>query len=106
MYMKYLCTLENIKNNDFITKMSGIYNLDERLVSLLYSRGINTQEKLGKFLSPSLTDLYDPFLFENMQSVERVHNGSVTVATLGEDETWRIRVRGYVKNALDEEARA
>ena len=67
--MKYLCALDNIENKDFIKKMSGIYNLDEHLVSLLYSRSINNQEKLGKFLSPSLTDLYDPFLFENMQEV-------------------------------------
>lgn len=67
--MKYLCTLDNIENQDFIKKMSGIYNLDEHLVSLLYSRGINTQEKLDKFLSPGLNDLYDPFLFENMQAV-------------------------------------
>ena len=66
--MKYICTLNEITNQEFISKMSKIYNLDERLVHLLYSRGIDTQEKLNKFLQPSLTDLYDPFMFENMQS--------------------------------------
>lgn len=66
--MKYICNLENNYNTEFISKMSQIYNLDERLVSLLYARGIDTQEKLNKFLSPNLTDLYDPFLFEDMQS--------------------------------------
>lgn len=66
--MKYVCALEKITNKEFVSKMSKIYNLNEHLVSLLYSRGIDTQEKLNKYLSPSLTDLYDPFLFEDMQS--------------------------------------
>lgn len=65
--MKYICTLEEENlNKEFNSKMSKMFNLDEHLVGLLYSRGINTQEKLNKFLSPSLTDLYDPFMFEDM----------------------------------------
>lgn len=65
--MKYICTLEENVNKEFVSKMSKIFNLDEHLVHLLYSRGVDTQEKLNKFLSPSLTDLHDPFLFEDMQ---------------------------------------
>ena len=61
--MKYVCALEENKNQEFTSKMSKFYNLDEHLVHLLYSRGIDTQEKLNKFLQPSLTDLYDPYLF-------------------------------------------
>ena len=64
--MKYICNLEN-NNNEFIRTMSQMHNLDQRLVNLLYSRGVDTQEKLSKFLSPNLTDLYDPFMFEDMQ---------------------------------------
>ena len=66
--MKYICNLDKNYNKEFVSKMSKIYNLDEHLVHLLYDRGIDSQEKLSKFLSPSLTDLYDPFLFEDMQS--------------------------------------
>ncbi len=44
--------------------------------------------------------------FENMQVIEQVHNGSVTVATLADGAKWEIRVRDYVKNAREEEARA
>ncbi len=66
--MKYICNLEKVGNHEFINNMSKIYNLDSRLVHLLYSRGIDTQEKLNKFLNPSLTDLYDPFLFEDMHA--------------------------------------
>lgn len=65
--MKYVCNLEEVKNEEFVNKMSKIYNLDGHLVHLLHSRGIDTQEKLNKFLQPSLTDLYDPFMFEDMQ---------------------------------------
>jgi len=66
--MKYVCNLDEVKNQEFVSKMSKIYNLDEHLVHLLCSRGIDSQEKLNKFLQPSLTHLYDPFLFEDMQS--------------------------------------
>ncbi len=67
--MKYLCTLDDVINNEFIDKMSKVFNLDEHLIHLLYSRGIDTQDKLKKYLSPSITDLHDPFLFENMSAV-------------------------------------
>ena len=66
--MKYICTLEENTNKEFINKMSNFFNIDEHLVHLLYSRGIDTQEKLSKFLSPSLIDLNDPFIFEDMNA--------------------------------------
>lgn len=73
--MKYICTLEEVGNKEFINKMSQIFNLDKHLVHLLYSRGVDTQEKLTKFLSPNLTDLHDAFLFEDMQTaVELIEN--------------------------------
>lgn len=65
--MKYVCSLKDEVNQDFINEMSKIFNLDTHLVHLLYSRGLDTQEKFKKFLYPSLTDLNDPFMFENMQ---------------------------------------
>ena len=67
--MKYICSLKTQVNEDFILEMSKLFNLDRHLIHLLYSRGIDTQEKLKKFLYPSLTDLHDPFLFEDMQNV-------------------------------------
>ena len=66
--MKYVCNLNENYNQEFVQKMAKIYNIDDHLVHLLYERGIDSQEKLNKFLSPSLTDLYDPFLFEDMQA--------------------------------------
>ena len=73
--MKYICTLNNTQNEQFICEMAKLFNLDHHLVRLLYSRGIDTQEKMKKFLSPSLTDLHDPFLFEDMaEAVELIEN--------------------------------
>ncbi len=67
--MKYICTLENKIDVGFVDEMSKLFNLDRNLVGLLYSRGINSKESLYKYLNPSFNDLYDPFLFEDMQKV-------------------------------------
>lgn len=67
--MKYVCSIDQNINSQYINEMSKLFNLDSHLVHLLYSRGIDTQQKLSKFLNPSITDLHDPFIFEDMQSV-------------------------------------
>ncbi len=73
--MKYICSIDENVNEDFISEMSKFYNMDANLVRLLYSRGIDTKDKLQKYLNPSLSDLYDPFLFENMSdAVELIQN--------------------------------
>lgn len=67
--MKYVCSINGNENEEFVCEMSKIFNLDKNLVRLLYSRGIDTQAKLSKYLAPSIRDLYDPFLFEDMSAV-------------------------------------
>lgn len=79
--MKYICTIDEKVNNEFVLEMSKMFNLDKHLVHLLYCRGIDTQDKLKKYLSPSIGDLYDPFLFEDMHAVvekieKHIANGS------------------------------
>ena len=66
--MNYICTLNNNINEEFVSEMSKIFNLDKHLVSLLYSRGIDSQDKMKRYLNPSIQHLHDPFLFEDMQS--------------------------------------
>ncbi len=66
--MKYICNLEDEYDKDFVGKMAVKFNLDEHLVHLLYSRGIDTEDKLKYYLSPSEADILDPFLFEDMQA--------------------------------------
>ena len=72
--MKYICTLNEELNDEHI-EMAKYFDLDKHLVRLLYSRGVNSKEKLNKYLYPSLSNLYDPFLFENMSAVvEKIQN--------------------------------
>ena len=83
--MKYICTLEKEVNTEFVNEMSKLFNLDKHLVHLLYTRGVDTKTKLQKFLSPSISDLYDPFLFEDMAKVvEKIehhiaHNSKILI---------------------------
>ena len=44
--MKYVCTLDENVNIAFVEEMSKNFNLDKHLVHLLYTRGIDTPEKL------------------------------------------------------------
>ena len=72
--MKYICNLSSQNNTEY-SEMSNYFNLDKNLVHLLYSRGINSKEKLNKFLYPSLSNFYDPFLFEDMTAVvDKIQN--------------------------------
>lgn len=67
--MKYISTLDDNFDNEYNIEMSNFFNLDKHLVHLLRSRGIDTKEKLKKFLNPSISDLHDPYLFEDMKKV-------------------------------------
>ncbi len=67
--MKYICAIDENVNKEFVEKMSKVFSLDSHLVHLLYTRDIDTQDKLQRYLSPSLTDLHDPYLFEDMADV-------------------------------------
>ena len=58
--MQYISTLDQNVNKESVVEMSKIFNLDEHLVHLLYSRGIDTQEKMKKFLNPGIQDFHDP----------------------------------------------
>ena len=37
------------------------------LAQILLNRGIDSDEKVKKFLHPDINDLYDPFLFKDME---------------------------------------
>lgn len=67
--MLYVCSMKDNINTDFTHEMSKIFDLDINLVNLLYSRGIDTKEKLSRFLYPDISQLHDPFMFEDMNEV-------------------------------------
>ena len=65
--MKNISNLKKEVNKDKINEISKLLNLEKNLVHLLYSRGVDTAEKIKKYLNPSLMDLNDPYLFEDME---------------------------------------
>ncbi len=59
-----------IKENghyDEINRLSNELNINTILSTLLVQRGINTFEKAKAFFRPSLSNLYDPFLMNDME---------------------------------------
>ncbi|MGP1362264.1 MAG: single-stranded-DNA-specific exonuclease RecJ [Bacteroides sp.] len=59
-----------LKSLDFdteeLSRLAEIHHLSEKGIKLLFEQGIDTQEKLKRFLCPSLADIHDPFLMKNM----------------------------------------
>lgn len=52
-----------------ISSVSQKYNLPTSIVSLLFSRGIDNDEKLDRFFNPSIDHFSDPYLLKDMQEV-------------------------------------
>ena len=82
----------NIKfNNDIIAKLSKKFNLDENIIKLLYLRGINSEEKIAKYLNPQISDFNNPFMLHNMkQVIEKIQHYAKTnskIVILGDYDT-------------------
>ena len=60
-------------NEDYLTSKSSEFG-ESRLISrLLLNRGIDTKEKVSKFLNSDKKDIHNPFLFEDMENaVKRI----------------------------------
>lgn len=68
--MKYVNSCEGIQiDEQNVALMAKKFLLDERVVRLLFARGINTEKLLRDYLNPSLSQLNNPYLFENMALV-------------------------------------
>lgn len=48
-------------------ELSRLFGLDDKIVELLISRGINTADALKKFLYPDKSMFYDPFKMKGMR---------------------------------------
>lgn len=54
-------------------KFAKLYNVNPKIIELLFSRGYDTKEKIDNFLNPSIKDIHDPFLLKNMdKAVNRI----------------------------------
>ncbi len=76
--MKYVNSCEGVQiDNNFVSNMAKKFLLDERVVRLLYVRGINTENKLRDYLNPNISQLNNPYLFENMALVVQKINDHI-----------------------------
>jgi single-stranded-DNA-specific exonuclease len=65
--------LRTVSDNHLINKLSEELHLPEPLIYLLVQRGITTYDEARCFFKPTLEDIHDPYLMQDMQkSVERV----------------------------------
>ncbi|RJQ46319.1 MAG: single-stranded-DNA-specific exonuclease RecJ [Nitrospiraceae bacterium] len=65
--------LLNKTNPEFIKYLSGRASISPLLAQLLVNREIKAPESISKFLNPSIGDLHDPFLLQDMhKAVERL----------------------------------
>ncbi|MCB0805157.1 MAG: single-stranded-DNA-specific exonuclease RecJ [Bacteroidales bacterium] len=60
-------------DEDTIRHLSEVLNIDRNLANLLAQRGIKTFEEARSFFRPSLDELHDPFLMNDMEkAIERI----------------------------------
>ncbi len=66
-------TVDSSINSDLVIKLSKEFKLDEKIIKILISRGLDTSSKIENFLNPSLKDFNNPFLLNGMkETVERI----------------------------------
>lgn len=108
-----------LKQDEFSRK----FGLSPAICLLLVQRGIATEEELHRFFNPALKDLYDPFLFSDMQkAVDRLNqalgnkerimvygdydvDGTTAVALVYkflEQNTWSSNLDYYIPDRYDE----
>ena len=64
----------NMPSASAIEKLGNAFGLHPRLTELLISRGVDTEEKIGKYLYPDIRNMYDPFEMKGMrEAVERLN---------------------------------
>ena len=56
-------------NKETISKISSKFQMPTEIIELLFSRGIDNEDKINKFLNPSFNDFTDPYLLKNMHEV-------------------------------------
>jgi len=110
---------QKLKRDELSTK----FGLSPAVCLLMVQRGIETEQDVGQFLNPNLRDLYDPFLYPDMQkAVDRLNqalgnkerimiygdydvDGTTAVALVYkflEQNTWSSHLDYYIPDRYDE----
>ncbi len=68
-------TIQPKPDDTIVTTLAAALDIDPILASLLVQRGITTYDQAKTFFRPSLSDLHDPFLMQDMQhAVTRIEH--------------------------------
>ena len=70
-----------------VKRLARVLGLSETVTGILYARGMDTEEKMRAFLSPSKEHFLSPFLMQGMRE-------AVELITTARDEEWRVAVFG------------
>ena len=66
---EYLYSAEELNNISELAKRTGF---TEEIVRILYARGVDTDEKLRRFMRPSKKNFLDPFLMRGMKETVEI----------------------------------
>lgn len=65
--------IAEVKNPELVDNLASQAKIPKPIAKVLIARGIDSVEKMNKFFNPSLEELYDPFLMEDMEkAVDRI----------------------------------
>lgn len=67
--MEFKKTNDNLIDSEKLESLSKSFNLDKKIIQILYSRGYQTENDLKSFLFDDINNLKDPFLMLNMDKV-------------------------------------
>lgn len=71
--MKYRWTFRQNADEDSIHNLANSLKIPQTLARVLVGRGIGTKVEADKFFEPSLEDIHDPFIMEDMdKAVDRI----------------------------------
>ncbi|MGT2800036.1 single-stranded-DNA-specific exonuclease RecJ [Streptococcus marmotae] len=102
----YEWTLVPTISDQAFVKAAKKEGLDSVAANVLYTRGIQTEEALKKFLQPSLDDLHDPYLLYGMdKAVERIRQAiqaNELILVYGDYDADGMTSASIVKEALEE----
>lgn len=76
--MEFIKNCENLIDEELVKEFSKEFNLDDKIVKLLFCRGINTKEKIRKFLYDDISNLKNPYTLINMkETVARIERAII-----------------------------
>lgn len=103
---KYNWCLTSDEPTDEFNRLAKKLKLDELTAKILYQRGMTTETELAAFLTPDLTQLYDPFLLHDMQkAVTRILSAierNEKILVYGDYDADGMTSASIMKSALDE----